>query len=753
MRSFPGDRRRLIDPVTYPPIDGMSGGTAGGVPNDQPILGESRYYYNEGGEADAWVRVHGRIVEYWATGSGTWVRIGSLNWPNGAMPTFCQFKNIMLIMHGTMNTKYLCKFLRYNGTSWISGDVPIPGSYSLGAVAFTGGGLDDMTAAATYTGNENRFYFVELERNPIGPVTFYDGGAGDLDDMANGGAYTGTEVRTYFVEISAVGAVDSFIWSDDGGGTYSAPVAITGGAQALSNGMTVTFAAVTGHTLGNFWGFECGPTDAFRWSQDGGGTWVESAVPIIAGVPIGLDEGVSVTFAAAVGHTVTDYWEFDIIVNGLPGLRPAFAATYKNRVYAVSPNEPYRLRFSAIGNPRLWTYPEGGYVNIGEEKGDPIRGLFVSNSGRLYVFKRHSVWIYWIDDYNVQHIYQHRASGGLLNHNCICAFDDIIYYVTDRGVYMLYGADHDCVSDKVHPSIEANVDYLQYAQAVVHQPTATIWVTYLVHIAETPVDESDGSDTIYTFHTHTWVGQIRRGLKTHPRWTRLPYHRITGYCMPPGDNNYRGTDRQNLRFAAQQPDKTQWNPNEAYADALYPTNLQGGPLHYSYMWNTSFDRDEIPAITGLYAGDNGIGWHLKYRSKRFMPIPTTRNIIFDKMRLEYNVWKNQAAEGMDAGWGRVQIDEWWLTPSVSPDDDPTHFAIDNETPYDPDAGGASSQEWALAECRRDYDDQPGAYGKTIMIEIEAVGTANRNRNSYAIEFKTFGIEWDIPEVDMTTDRG
>ena len=136
-----------------------------------------------------------------------------------------------------------------------------------------------------------------------------------------------------------------------------------------------------------------------------------------------------------------------------------------------------------------------------------------------------------------------------------------------------------------------------------------------------------------------------------------------------------------------------------------------------------------------------------------MPIPTTRNIQWDKMRLEYNGWKNQQAQGMDGGWGQIHIDEWKLKPSVSADDVPTHFAINNATPYDPDAGGATFQEWALAEGRRDFDDGPGAYGKTIMVEFEAYGTANRARLSYSLEFKDFGIEWDIPEVDMTTDRG
>lgn len=755
LRSFPGERRRLLDAVNYPPVPDMDTGTVGGVPNDEPILGHWRYYWGDGGENEpennAWVRVHGNVVEYWPTGGVGWVQIGPANWPNTCVPTAVQFRDMFLIMHGTANTYYMCKFLTFNGTTWVSGDVPVPGNWTLGAVAFTGGGLNDMAANYGFAGNTNRFFFVEIERNEIGGPTYY-GDAG-LDDLTIAGVYTGADHLRYIVEIVGAGVPDTFRWSDDGGLTWSPDTAMTGVAQALSNGVTITFAAVVGHTVGDFWDFYCSPEDAIRWSWDGGGTWQESNIPITAGVPMGLDEGVTVTFTAAIGHTVGDYWEFDIVVNDLPNLRPAFAVTYKQRVYGVSYNEPYRLRFSAVRNPRNWLAPGGGYVGIGEDAGDPIKGLF-EHDNKLYIFKKHSVWIYWIDDYGYQHIYKHRASGGLLNHKCICAMDDIIYYVTDRGLYALYGADYDCVSDKIHPNVEANPQYLKYAQAIVHQPSATIWVTYLVHIEERPVYESEGEETIRLFHSHTWVGQIRRGVKMDPRWTRLPYHRITGYAMPPGDNNYRGLDRQNLRFDAQQPDVTEWNPNPSYPDAMYPTPAQGGPRHYSYIWYTGFDRDVIPAKTGYYAGDRGVGWYLNYRSRRFMPIPTTRNIQWDRMRLEYNVWKNQVANGMDGGWGQIHIDEWLLKPSVPADDlVETHFAIGNATPYDPDDGGHSFQEWSLAECRRDFDDQPGAYGKTIVVELEAYGTANRARYSYAIEFKDFGIEWDTPEIDMTTDRG
>src|SRR5262249_24526672 len=56
----------------------------------------------------------------------------------------------------------------------------------------------------------------------------------------------------------ATGTPDSFQWriSTDGGATFgawSSPVSVDGSAQSLSNGITVTFGATTGHTLGDTW--------------------------------------------------------------------------------------------------------------------------------------------------------------------------------------------------------------------------------------------------------------------------------------------------------------------------------------------------------------------------------------------------------------------------------------------------------------------------------------------------------------------
>ena len=100
---------------------------------------------------------------------------------------------------------------------------------------------------------ENAFYAPPAE---MAEAVFSGKG---LDDLSEGGAYSGPpEPVNYLVEIDGVGTgaggVDTFCWSKDGGTTWEASeVDITGSAQDLDNGVTVTFSATTGHTSGDQW--------------------------------------------------------------------------------------------------------------------------------------------------------------------------------------------------------------------------------------------------------------------------------------------------------------------------------------------------------------------------------------------------------------------------------------------------------------------------------------------------------------------
>jgi len=70
-----------------------------------------------------------------------------------------------------------------------------------------------------------------------------------LDDATFTGTYTGTASVSFTVAVTATG---TFKWKKNDG-NYTTGVAMTGSAQALSDGISVTFAATTGHTIGDYW--------------------------------------------------------------------------------------------------------------------------------------------------------------------------------------------------------------------------------------------------------------------------------------------------------------------------------------------------------------------------------------------------------------------------------------------------------------------------------------------------------------------
>jgi hypothetical protein len=104
----------------------------------------------------------------------------------------------------------------------------------------------------------------------VGTASFTGTG---LNDLTSGGTFTGSSALNYKIEIDATGTPDTFKWSDDGGTTWDATgVAITGSAQTLNHGVTVTFGATTGHTLGDYWTFSTTiqTADLVQWQNPAG---------------------------------------------------------------------------------------------------------------------------------------------------------------------------------------------------------------------------------------------------------------------------------------------------------------------------------------------------------------------------------------------------------------------------------------------------------------------------------------------------
>ena len=91
-----------------------------------------------------------------------------------------------------------------------------------------------------------------------------------LDDMTSGGTYSGTTSKHYKVQIDGEGTPDTYKWSDNGGVTWNASTQAIGvGALALNTGVTITFAATTGHSSGDYWTFSTGYHDVCFTADDG----------------------------------------------------------------------------------------------------------------------------------------------------------------------------------------------------------------------------------------------------------------------------------------------------------------------------------------------------------------------------------------------------------------------------------------------------------------------------------------------------
>jgi len=89
-----------------------------------------------------------------------------------------------------------------------------------------------------------------------GPVFFT--GAG-LNNLTSGGTFTGTANRNFRIQIDGVGTPDTFSWTKSSATTTivwdATLVPISAGTTTLTEGMTITFASSTGHSLADRWDF------------------------------------------------------------------------------------------------------------------------------------------------------------------------------------------------------------------------------------------------------------------------------------------------------------------------------------------------------------------------------------------------------------------------------------------------------------------------------------------------------------------
>src|SRR5271157_5080337 len=84
------------------------------------------------------------------------------------------------------------------------------------------------------------------------------------NDLGVSGTYTGDTAQSYRVEIDGAGTPNTFKWSKDGGLTWvGVGIAITTSLQLLEYGIYIAFSYTTGHIVSDFWTFDISFSSSF----------------------------------------------------------------------------------------------------------------------------------------------------------------------------------------------------------------------------------------------------------------------------------------------------------------------------------------------------------------------------------------------------------------------------------------------------------------------------------------------------------
>jgi hypothetical protein len=113
-----------------------------------------------------------------------------------------------------------------------------------------------ITGSSLHIGNSDSDTIIKFT-NELGSVLYLDGQSG-LDDLTNSGIYTEVGgAATYQVVIDGVGSPNTFKWRKNYG-SWTEGVSMTGSAQLLSDGISITWGATTGHSNKDEWIFGAG---------------------------------------------------------------------------------------------------------------------------------------------------------------------------------------------------------------------------------------------------------------------------------------------------------------------------------------------------------------------------------------------------------------------------------------------------------------------------------------------------------------
>jgi hypothetical protein len=202
-------------------------------------------------------------------------------------------------------------------------------------------------------------------------------------------------------------------------------------------------------------------------------------------------------------------WDGTTLVTTIVGAPAADRALiYKLRAFAI--NGTKSLFFSKIGDPTLWAVADGGgSIDIETYDDSQNMGIIVLGSS-LLIFKQDNVARFTgVDTNNIRvDVETEGISGevGLIAPNALTRFDEVAFFLSDRGPYLATEAGVKEIGLKVHRSFDfGNRQLWAQAQSSHNRRRKEIWLSLGAPEGD-PSTAQPKHTWIYHYPTDTWSG-------------------------------------------------------------------------------------------------------------------------------------------------------------------------------------------------------------------------------------------------------
>ena len=158
---------------------------------------------------------------------------------------------------------------------------------------------------------------------------------------------------------------------------------------------------------------------------------------------------------------LNDPWTWDgqasaiLLLGGTPPIGN-ISALWQNYLFVAGVGTARaRLYFSDLGDPATW--PAINFIDVPSPyDGDPITGLAILY-GNLIVFKRNSIYIITGTDPTTFVVSKMNSAVGCVSPYSVVSVDDLVYFVSDKGLYALNLSNETQVCYKVQPRYDSAV--------------------------------------------------------------------------------------------------------------------------------------------------------------------------------------------------------------------------------------------------------------------------------------------------------